>query len=362
MGAISGNTLTVTGAGNLVIDANQTGNTDYLGAPQIQRAIVVGKAALTVTANPVSRAYGLANPTLTASILGFVNSDALATAVTGSPSLSTTAIATSLPGSYPIAVTQGTLAAANYTFNFVNGSLTVTFTGSVPASGTACNGAYSGTFSGNLTVSGTQSCVFVGGGASGNIAETSGNLILSGAAVGGNITINGASTFSIGPSTTIKGNLQIQSAPKGSATNQVCGSTIDGSLQFQSNGTSVLIGSGTSSCAGNVIKGSLQVLSNSAAITLDGNTVSGALQVQSNTAAVTMDTNKVTGSVQVQSNTAATTVDGNTVGGSLQDQSNTGATQIFSNVITATLQCLSNTTITGGSNTAASKQGQCANF
>ena len=60
--------------------------------------------------------------------------------------LTTTATATSLPGSYPITVTLGTLAAANYTFNFVNGTLTVTFTGSVPASGTACNGAYSGTF------------------------------------------------------------------------------------------------------------------------------------------------------------------------------------------------------------------------
>ena len=135
LGSISGNTLTVKSAGTLVIDANQAGNADYLGAPQIQRAIVVGKAALTVTANSVSRAYGLANPTLTASILGFVNGDTLAKAVTGSPSLSTTAIATSLPGSYPITVSQGTLAAANYTFNFVNGSLTVTFTGSVPASG-----------------------------------------------------------------------------------------------------------------------------------------------------------------------------------------------------------------------------------
>jgi hypothetical protein len=361
-GTISGNTLKITGAGTLVIDANQAGNTDDQAATQVQRTIVVNKAVLTVTANSLSRAYGLANPTLTATYNGFVSPDTFATAVTGSPSLTTTAVATSLPGSYPITVSVGTLAAADYTFNFVNGALTITFTGSVPASGTACNGAYSGTFSGNLTVTGTQSCIFVGGGASGNITQSGGNLVLSGATVSGNVTISGASTFSIGPSSTIKGNLQIQSLPSGSATNQVCATTINGNLQFQSNKAPVLIGSGSPSCAGNTIKGSLQVTSNTAAITLDGNTVSGALQVQSNSATVTMDTNKVSGAVQVQSNTGATTLDGNTVGGALQDQSNTGATQVISNIISGALQCSSNTTITGSGNTAASKTGQCAKF
>ncbi len=380
IGTISGNTLTVKGAGNLVIDANQAGSSNYQAATQVQRTIVVSKATLTVTANNVSRAYGLANPALTASYGGFVNGDTAATAVTGSPSLTTTAVATSLPGSYPITVSQGNLAAANYTFNFVNGTLTVSYTGSVPTSGTACNGAYSGTFQGNLTVVGAQACVFVGGGTSGNITETGGNLVLNGATVGGsvsvsggslvlsggtvggNVTVSGSSTFSIGPSTTIKGNLQIQGIPSGSATNQVCATSISGNLQFQSNGTSVLIGSGTSSCAGNVVKGSLQVLSNTAAITIDGNTVGGTMQVQSNSAVITMDTNKVSAAMQVQSNSGATTVDGNSVGGTLQDQSNTGATQVFSNIITGALQCQSNTTITGGSNTAASKTGQCAKF
>jgi hypothetical protein len=362
-GTINGSTLTVKGAGTLVIDANQAGNTDYKAAPLVQRSIAVSKAALTVTANNLSRAFGLANPTLTVSYGGFVNSDTPATALTGSPSLTTTAVAASLPGSYPITVIQGTLAAANYTLTFVNGTLTVTITGSVPASGTACNGAYTGTFQGNLTIVNGQSCVLVGGGASGNITETGGNVVLSSATVGGNVTVNGgSSTFSIGPSTTIKGNLQIQSIPSGSATNQVCGSTISGSLQFQSNGTSVLIGSGSGSCAGNVIKGSLQVLNNTAPITLEGNTISGSLQVQTNSAAVTIDGNKVSGALQVQSNSGATTLDANTVAGGVQDQSNIGVTQVISNVITGTLQCQSNTSITGSGNTATSKQGQCAKF
>jgi hypothetical protein len=46
----------------------------------------------------------------------------------------------------------------------------------------------------------------------------------------------------------------------------------------------------------------------------------------------------------------------------LQDQNNIGSTQVFSNVITAALQCQGNTSITGGGNTALSKQGQCAKF
>ncbi|MGD0735571.1 MAG: choice-of-anchor D domain-containing protein [Terracidiphilus sp.] len=40
-GSISGSTLTVTSAGNFVIDANQAGNTDYLAAPQVQELITV---------------------------------------------------------------------------------------------------------------------------------------------------------------------------------------------------------------------------------------------------------------------------------------------------------------------------------
>jgi hypothetical protein len=38
---VSGSTVTITGAGNLVIDANQAGNTDYSAAPQVQRTVVI---------------------------------------------------------------------------------------------------------------------------------------------------------------------------------------------------------------------------------------------------------------------------------------------------------------------------------
>jgi len=44
-GTISGSTLTVTGAGNFVIDANQAGNTNYIVAAQVQRTVTVNVPA-----------------------------------------------------------------------------------------------------------------------------------------------------------------------------------------------------------------------------------------------------------------------------------------------------------------------------
>ena len=63
----------------------------------------------------------------TASYSGFKNRETLATSgVTGAPSLTTTAVANSAVGDYTITVAQGTLASANYSFSFANGTLHVT--------------------------------------------------------------------------------------------------------------------------------------------------------------------------------------------------------------------------------------------
>jgi hypothetical protein len=90
-------------------------------------SLTVTKAHLTVTARPLSRTYGAANPALSAdyTITGFVNGDP-STVVSGAPVVTTAATPTSAPGTYPIAVTSGTLSAANYDFpNLANGVLTV---------------------------------------------------------------------------------------------------------------------------------------------------------------------------------------------------------------------------------------------
>jgi hypothetical protein len=51
-GTISGSTLTVTGVGNLVIDANQAGTTDYAAATQVQQTIQVNQGAQAITFTP----------------------------------------------------------------------------------------------------------------------------------------------------------------------------------------------------------------------------------------------------------------------------------------------------------------------
>jgi hypothetical protein len=87
-------------------------------------SVTVNKAPLTVTANNASRAVGAANPAFTASYSGFVNGETSAV-LGGSPSLTTTATTSSPAGTYPITAVLGTLTAANYTFAFVNGTLSV---------------------------------------------------------------------------------------------------------------------------------------------------------------------------------------------------------------------------------------------
>ena len=81
-------------------------------------------ASLTVKADDKNKAYGANNPNLTATYSGFVGGDT-ASVVSGSPELTTTAEATSPAGEYPITAAAGSLSAANYSFVFANGTLTV---------------------------------------------------------------------------------------------------------------------------------------------------------------------------------------------------------------------------------------------
>ena len=80
-----------------------------------------------MTADNQTKVSGDPLPALTASYSGFVNGENLATSgVTGAPALATTATPASPAGTYPITVAAGTLAATNYTFRFVPGTLMVT--------------------------------------------------------------------------------------------------------------------------------------------------------------------------------------------------------------------------------------------
>jgi streptogramin lyase len=151
--SVSGSTLTIGGSGSVVVTASQPGNSGYSAATAVSYTITVTKAVLKVTATSASRTYGAANPTFTDSITGFVNGDTVASATTGTASLTTTATTSSTPGTYTITAGAGTLAASNYTFNYVNGTLTVGKAGLTvtAANASRAHGAANPTFTDTIT-------------------------------------------------------------------------------------------------------------------------------------------------------------------------------------------------------------------
>jgi hypothetical protein len=122
---ISGSPFTIAKGTIGVSDGNAGGNYNtlvYNGA-----SLSLGKATLDVTANNQNRIFGAANPPLTYGISGFASGENLANSgVTGSPSLSTPATTSSPAGRYAIDAVQGSLAAGNYQFSMVDGTLTIT--------------------------------------------------------------------------------------------------------------------------------------------------------------------------------------------------------------------------------------------
>lgn len=85
--------------------------------------LTITPAALTITANNFSRTYGAANPSFTVSASSLFNGDTLGSVVPNL-SFSTPATAGSNVGTYAI-TPSGTSASANYTLQFVPGTLTV---------------------------------------------------------------------------------------------------------------------------------------------------------------------------------------------------------------------------------------------
>src|SRR5664280_2883937 len=121
---VSGSLLTITGAGTVSVTANQAGNGGWLPAPPVTQFFTVNPAVLIVTANNQSMTYGSSVPSFTASYSGFVNGDGQG-ALSGSPSLTTTATSSLPVGPYTITAALGTLSATNYSFVFANGTLTI---------------------------------------------------------------------------------------------------------------------------------------------------------------------------------------------------------------------------------------------
>ena len=122
----SGSGLIITGTGPVTVQASQAGDTNWLPATPVSVTFTTNSLLLTVIAGNAGIYQGsaLPSPLTTVSFNGFVNGDTAAV-VHGAAVLSTTATSSSAPGNYPIVISRGTLSAANYTFQFVNGVLSV---------------------------------------------------------------------------------------------------------------------------------------------------------------------------------------------------------------------------------------------
>jgi hypothetical protein len=126
-------TLTSTVAGSTYpitcsVGSLTAANYDFPSGNFVTGALTVNKAHLTVTATNLQKPLNSPNPTLVATLSGFMGSDTAASATTGSAYCVTTALTTSPVGSYPITCTIGSLAAANYDFTtFIPATLKVVF-------------------------------------------------------------------------------------------------------------------------------------------------------------------------------------------------------------------------------------------
>jgi len=85
--------------------------------------LTVTQATLTVTVANAIKEFGADNPTFTFTYSGFVNNET-ASVITKAPTVSTSAVQRSAPGTYPIKASDAQ--AANYTFVYVDGVLTIT--------------------------------------------------------------------------------------------------------------------------------------------------------------------------------------------------------------------------------------------
>ena len=217
--SIAGGTVTLTGAGTVVLQASQAGNADYSAATTTQ-SFQVTPATLTVSANNASRAYGAANPAFTGTVTGAVGSDSF------SESFTTTATSTSNAGSYPIVPWATGTNLGSYNVTTVNGTLTVagaSTTTSLIAPPTAAYGA-------GVTL--TATVASTGGTPGGTVTFYSGSTSL------GAGTLNGSGVASLSTTTlpvgtdsltaayTATGNFAASTSPASSITVNVASQTI----------------------------------------------------------------------------------------------------------------------------------------
>jgi hypothetical protein len=111
--------------GTNTVTARYNGNIDFTASQSngVTETITSNLPVLVATADSFTRVYGAANPTFTGTVSGALNGD------TFTESFTTTATASSLPGTYAIVPVVSGVNLANYQLTVVPGVLTITQTG-----------------------------------------------------------------------------------------------------------------------------------------------------------------------------------------------------------------------------------------
>jgi glucuronoarabinoxylan endo-1,4-beta-xylanase len=148
----SGVVLTA-GSQTLKATCTPTDSVDYATPTQSSVSLTVNKAALAVTANNQTMAVGGTLPTLTGTLTGVVNSDAI------TATYATTATASSPAGTYPITATlvDPSTRLPNYTVTNTPGTLKISATPAVTAWPTAAALTYGQALSASTLTGGTAS-------------------------------------------------------------------------------------------------------------------------------------------------------------------------------------------------------------
>jgi hypothetical protein len=121
--SVSATTVTFTGVGGCVIDADQAGSDNYADAPQATQSVTIGPASLNITASsPTGVLFGATVPVITPSYSGWVNGDGPDVLAPG-PTCTTDYTQGSPVGSYTTSCSGA--ADPNYDISYLPGSFDV---------------------------------------------------------------------------------------------------------------------------------------------------------------------------------------------------------------------------------------------
>jgi hypothetical protein len=368
--SVSAGTVSFTGAGTCVIDANQAGNGTYLPAPQKQQTVEVVKASQTITFTSTPPSPAIFGGTYTPSATGGASGNPVTFSIdpsSGSGACSISAGTVSFTGVGLCVIDANQAGSANYvpapevqqSFSITKASQTITFT-STPPSPALFGGTYTpsatGGASGNpVTFSIDSSSTagacwilngkvsFIGPGSCVVDANQAGNAnynaapkkqqsfsigfskTLSGG-ISGSLTVSSGQAVYLSPGTTVGGSVTVQAGgaliaqgakigssiyAAGATAVRLCASTIGGAVSITKTTGLIIAGDndGAVACAGNKVGGAVGISGNYGGVEFDANAVGGSLAITGNAGTLpppdsgTVDAvgNKVGGGVQIQS-------------------------------------------------------------